>query len=194
MRVYGTVHLRSAASLKEVFKTPLRIARHLNVLAQRTSNTPEQRAQCVRSLADTIVQLGPGLGRRVLSSFMSGVGIGEVYPLEVLEEIVLRHPRFVPQTGLRPFLTSPPRLQGEEGVPIEVRCEPALKVTGFALKGGGFPGYVFEPAKEPGCFLLTVDTAGRYQLLLLAVDGAKNESLQELRVHVKPTPRPRAPA
>lgn len=186
MRVYGTVHLRSAQSLREVFKTPLRIARHLNVLAQRLATSPEQRAGVVSSLADTIVELGPGLGRRSLSSFMHGVGIGEVYPLEVLEHIVLHHPRFLPQTGLRPFLTSPPRLEGEEGVPIEVRCDPALKLTGFALKGGGFPGYAFEPQKEPGCFALNIDTRGRYTLLLLAVDAAKNESLQELRVRVKP--------
>lgn len=186
LKLYGTLAMRSAEDIKEAFRTPLRVARHLNVLARRLTDGREGRPAAVRAIADTILELGPVFGRRVLSSFQAGVGIGEVYPLEVLEDIVLRSPRFVPHVKLAPFLQTPPRVQGTEGEPLEVRCDPALKITAFALKGGGYPGYAFEPAPEPGCFSLLVDTAGRYQLLLLGVDAQKNEALQELRVHVKP--------
>ncbi len=185
LRLYGTLAVRDGEGMRAAFKTPLRVARHLNVLARRISDGDEGRAAAVHAVADAILALGSGFGRRVLSSFQTGVGIGEIYPLEVMEDIALRSPHFLPHLRLTRFL-SDDALASRAGEPLLVRCDPALKITAFALKGGGQPGYAFEPGQEPGCFSLLIDSAGRYRLLLLGVDASKNESLQEVRVHVSP--------
>lgn len=190
LRVYGTLRLQQPEEMRRALGTPLRVARHLNVLARRLLTLDgARRPTVVAYLASCMRALGPGFGQSVLSSFSAGVGIGEVYPLEVIDSLLLMDPHFVPNLSRGAFLTSSPRVELFEGVAGLVQAPPDMKVTAFALKGGGNVGYEFFPATEPGAFHLLLDTAGRYRLLLRGVHADKRELLQEIRVNVRPERR-----
>ncbi|MFZ9888477.1 MAG: hypothetical protein ACO3JL_13330 [Myxococcota bacterium] len=193
LRIYGTLRLQNPHEMREALSTPLRIARHLNVIARRLATADgTERAAVVAYVASCMQALGQTFGGRVLASFCNGVGIGEVYPLEVLDEVLANDPHFVPGLSRGRFTTSE-SVELVVGEPGCITVPDNMKVTGFAIKGGGDVGYEFFPAEQPGSFHLLVDTPGRFRLLLRGQGADKRELLEELTVRVLKTAPPRPP-
>lgn len=186
MRIYGTLRLLDPADMREVLGTPLRIARHLRVVAERMLASDRfSRLDVIHYLTGCIVNMGPVFGGSALRCFCASVGISAIYPLEVVHHLAELVPQFIPRTTLAPFLLGRKKRVARAGKPMTISCDPGLKITGLALKGGGEPGYQFAPRSEAGKFALCVLTEGYYRFLLSAVDPYGFERVQELWLKVK---------
>ncbi|CAN0583878.1 unnamed protein product, partial [Laminaria digitata] len=98
----------------------------------------------------------------------------DVYPLEIVEELVLRYPGSLPKVGfgrlfVRPQADAAKALELVEGRSSPLSYPKNLKIRGFAIKGGGNPGYLFEPDERPGSYRLRIDLPGRYRLMISAI-------------------------
>jgi len=186
MRVYGSLRLVDPSDMRQALGTPLRVARHLQVIAGRMlKDAGFTRDDVVHYLSGCFVNLGRDFGGPALRNYITSVGVGAVYPLEVVEHLTEIAPWFIPKTTIAPFVLGKKRVTMKAGKAITLRCDPAIKITSFALKGGGEPGYQFAPRHEAGEFGLNVLTPGKYTLLLCGVDGYGFERLQEIKVTVK---------
>ncbi|MBN2359498.1 MAG: hypothetical protein JXR83_08580 [Deltaproteobacteria bacterium] len=186
MRIYGSLRLVDPNDMRQALATPLRVARHLRVIAGRMlQDAGFSRDDVVHYLSGCFVNLGREFGGPALRNYTSSVGVGAVYPLEVVEHLTEIAPWFIPKTTVAPFVLGRKRITMRAGKAITLRCDPSIKITAFALKGGGEPGYQFAPRPEAGEFGLNVLTPGKYTLLLCGVDDYGFERVQELKVTVK---------
>jgi hypothetical protein len=186
MRIYGTLRLLDPADMRAGLGTPLRVARHLRVVADRMLASGQfSRDEVLQYLTGCFVNLGRDFGGSALRSFAFSVGISAIYPLEVIAHATKVIPEFLPRTTLAPFVTGRKRRRLKAGKVSTLSCDPAIKITGFALKGGGEPGYQFAPRQQPGEFALCVLTPGYYTLLLMGLDAYGLERVQELRLAVE---------
>ena len=124
--------------------------------------------------------------RRVLAELESKP-IRDVYPLEVLIELLRVRPEVLP--GVRSG-TVVGRAPGPviAGVPFVVDVGKDVRVKAFALLGGGRPGYEFHPHKDEGKYTLLIDTPGTWTMAVLAaplsdlgrIKRESNEAILEL--------------
>ncbi|MFH1809455.1 MAG: hypothetical protein ABIJ09_11970 [Pseudomonadota bacterium] len=186
MRVYGTLRLLDPADMRAGLGSPLRVARHLRVIADRMLQSGQfSRDEVLQYLTGCFVNLGHEFGGSALRSFAFNVGISQIYPLEVLAHASRVLPDFLPRTTLAPFITGRKRRRLKAGKVATLTCDPSIKITGFALKGGGEPGYQFAPRSDPGEFALCVLTPGYFTLLLMGLDVHGLERIQEIRLAVE---------
>jgi hypothetical protein len=105
-------------------------------------------------------------GRSALKEFGPSYGILDVYPLEVVTHVLDHYPHFLPKVSRGTFFhQSGERAQvwhTDTQTPVILEYPEDLKVRGFALIGGGTPGYVFEPSDVPGRYRLQVRSPGRW--------------------------------
>jgi hypothetical protein len=192
-RVFGALALTEPEHMRKTLGTPVRVAKHLLVLAGRMIEKGHERTAVVEYLAGVFLALGGDFGRRAYKDFAGGIGIGAVYPLEVAEKLIALDDKFLPILKCR-FTSGKRWLQGKvkEALPIEYPED--LIITGFALKGGGKPGYQLVPRKEKGKHGLRVFEAGEFKLLLMGVDPMGFERLEELKVTITGQPTASPPA
>ncbi len=142
-------------------------ARHLMALLARGRSdraaTIEQAIQLLRDVGD------PHWARRILLMMEHAGRIVDIYPLELMAEIVERWPGYLPQVVTEPLILNRDAIAAsvhEVGAVIALKVPLSAKLKSFALKGGGRPGYVFAPG-PPATYLLEVHEAGRFEFLLL---------------------------
>lgn len=143
-------------------------ARHLMVLLAKGRGKRE-RAEVLGQVGELLIGLDrPDQVRRLLLELPDAGRIVDIYPLEVLIYVLDRRPDLLRGFEYGAIVLNKSALEAstfrvEE--PIAVRVPLSLKMRGFALDGGGAPGYCFSPG-PPGEYHLEVGEAGRFSLLL----------------------------
>lgn len=187
----GDPRLTDPGEAMRSFGAPLAYAQHALLLSEAFRQAcGATRAETVAYLAELFVGV-PDLGfaRSALRELGSGTGIVEIYPLEVIVEILDRFPTFLPrvrfgevfETVATPVAMRPFRA-------LELLLPVDLKVRGFAVIGGARPGYRFEPGIETGHYRLVMGAAGDFELLVSARSPAGGTVVQRFRVEVEGTP------
>jgi hypothetical protein len=164
-------------------------ARHLmTLLARRRRDVG--RAEVVDEAARLLLGLeDPRLARRLLLDMGDAGRIVDVYPLEVLAEVMRRRPDWLEGLRFGPVVENAAELRGrvfgvEERVPLQVPL--ALRLKAFALEGGGAPGYCLAPG-PPGLYHLELGAAGRFCLLLRG-EVRREHRVDRVILHVEDAP------
>jgi hypothetical protein len=194
----GDPNLTDPEDMIRVLGTPAAYARHALLLAESFRTLGATRTEAIGYLGRLFVAVGDrGFARNALKELGPGTGIIDLYPLEVMAHLLETYPGFLPRAGFGRLFT-PGRGKTETlhlrpGVPRLLRYSADLKVRGFALSGGGRPGYTFEPGPETGRYSLRIDTPGEYELLVSAVTKSGHTIIDRLDVKVRgKLRRPRA--
>jgi hypothetical protein len=182
-RVFGALVLQDPEQMRKTLGTPIRVAKHLLVLAGRLMERGQTREQVVDYLAQTLLKLGPGFGGRAFKDFSHSIGIGSIYPLEVHEKLVQVDDKFLSTLKCR-FTNGKRILQGKVKDVVVIEYPEDLVITGFAVKGGSRHGYQLAPLKEKGKHGLRFFHPGEYRVLLTGVDPMGFERLEEIRITV----------
>lgn len=139
-------------------------------------DTPE-RNETVDKAATWLSGLSrPDAVRKVLTELESKP-IRDVYPLEVMMRVMETSPGKLP--GMRHGQVVGPQLQDKmrEGIfaghPIQLEIPANHRIKAFAQLGGGRPGYEFYPSTKDGQYTFLVDTPGKWEFALLAVQTQK---------------------
>ncbi|MCB9654630.1 MAG: hypothetical protein H6729_10930 [Deltaproteobacteria bacterium] len=173
----GDLRLTDVKTARNAFPSPLAYARHAVVLAAKfRQSTGATREEALEYLTRLFVALDdPPFTRQALRAFGPDTGIIDLYPLEVFERVLLRFPGLLHKTGFgrvayvdAPGDERPYRLR--RGMAQTIRYNRNLKLRGFAIRGGGRPGYRFAPI--PGtddAVSLTIERHGNYAIMLSAI-------------------------
>lgn len=159
--------------------------RHILTLLARRRNDPD-RPGLIREVADLVLGLeDPPYARRLLLELIDAGRIVDVYPLEVLEEVVARQPGYISGVEPGPLILNRAALEAAtHAVEVPIRLEVALglKMKAFALAGGGTPGYCLSPG-PPAVYHLELGDAGTYTFLFRG-DLRKKSYLDRLTLKV----------
>ncbi len=123
-------------------------ARHLMALLAR-KRPDVARAALLAEVGDLLLaEKDPTAIRRILLQ-MGEVGrIVDIYPLEVLDYVLHARPAALPGFSYGPVILNKVELESRTfGVEelIRIKVPLSLRMRGFALEGGGAPGYCFAP-------------------------------------------------
>lgn len=187
----GDPSLRDPESIQHALGAPASYAKHVMILAEAFRRTTgASRGEAVSYLGAMFVGLKDrSFGRLALKEFGPSTGILDIYPLEVLEHVLENHPGYLPKAGFGTIF----RKDGEEERKLVAKVDEeisldypeSLKVRGFALKGGGCPGYIFEPGDEPGRYRLVFHSPGQFEVLLSATNRAGYTMIDRIQVDVQ---------
>ncbi len=188
----GAPGLMLPDEIQAAFPSPLDYAKHCMLLAQTFGHTT---GAAHHEVVDYLVALFVGLrdhrfGRRALLSWGPDTGILNVYPLEVIERVLIAYPEFLPrlrrERWIAPELGDPPQaeLTLSPDLPLSLTVPEDVMVRGFAVKAGVRPGYRFEPGPERSTYALTLSTPGRYELLMSARRPSGDTLVDGLQVRV----------
>jgi hypothetical protein len=189
----GDPRLTDPLAIKEALGSPVAYAKHCMILAEafRTS-TGATRAEGVAYLALMFAALGDrAFARQAIRELGYGTGIIDLYPLEVIEQLVESYPGLLVKVGFGTLFVRPradSSLEMEAGVPSSLEYPGSLKIRGFAIKGGGRPGYAFEPRDQEGSYSLTIFSPGRFQLLISGVTRSGHTVIDRVEVVVRDGP------
>jgi hypothetical protein len=143
-------------------------ARHLMVLlAKKRLDVP--RRSVLEHVGDLLIEINqPATVRRLLLEMTDAGRIVDIYPLEVLAYVLEKRPDLLLGIGFGAIVLNKPELESktfaiEETISIKVPL--SLKMRGFALDGGGTPGYCFAPG-APGEYQVELGEAGAWGLIL----------------------------
>lgn len=195
----GDTRLTDPDEVQRVLGSPVAYAKHALILSEAFRHaTGATRAEALAYLASLFTGAADRpFARAALREFGPGTGIVDIYPLEVMELVLETHPGFLQKVGFgRLFPQAGQRerpLVTDTATPIELDHPEGLRVRRFALKGGGCPGYVFEPSPSPERYRLTIQSPGSFDLLVSGVTRSGHTLLQRLYVRVLPA-RGEAPA
>lgn len=187
----GDPSLRDPESIQRALGAPASYAKHVMILAEAYRRTTgASRGEALTYLASMFVALRDrSFGRLALKEFGPSTGILDIYPLEVMEHVLEAHPGYLPKAGFGTIFRrnneDKRELTAKVNEDLWLDYPESLKVRGFALKGGGCPGYVFEPGPEPGRYRLVFHTPGRFEVLLSATNRAGYTMVDRVRVEVR---------
>jgi len=200
----GDPSLTDPAQIRQALRSPIAYAKHVMVLGEAFARaTGAHRSEVVQYMATMYAAMPDrAFARQALKEFGPATGVLDVYPLEIVEELVLRYPGSLPKVGfgrlfVRPQADSAKALELVEGRSSALSYPKNLKIRGFAIKGGGNPGYLFEPDEHPGAYRLRIDLPGRYRLMISAITRSGHTIVDTLNANVRPSgrrPRGGAPA
>lgn len=143
-------------------------AHHLMVLLAKKRHE-RARESVLSEVGDLLIGLGrPHAVRRILLDMPDAGRIVDVYPLEVLAYVYARRPDLLPDIELGPIVTNKAELEAARhlaGEVILIKVPLSLKMRGFALEGGGTPGYCFQPG-APAEYRLELGAGGTFHLLV----------------------------
>ena len=198
----GAPGLWMPEDIQRAFNAPLDYAKHCMLLAETfAESTGAARDETIRYLA--ALYLGcrdVRFARRALLSWGPDTGILDIYPLEVIEFVLEARPAFLPKVRfgrwIAPELGESPQseLTATPDLPLFLTVPEDVAVRGFAIKGGGRPGYCFEPGLTLSSYALTLGQPGVYPLLMSARTEDGELLVDRLTVRVLGTPpadRPR---
>lgn len=186
----GDPGLTDPEEMVRVLGTPTAYARHALLLAESLRTLGATRGEALIYLGRLFLAVGDrAFARNALKELGPGTGIIDLYPLELTAHLLEAYPGFLPRAGFgRLFVPGRGKtetLHLRPGVPRLLRYSTELKVRGFALEGGGRPGYAFEPGPETGRYSLRIDTPGEYRLLVSAVTKSGHTIIDRLVVKVR---------
>lgn len=188
----GDPGLTDPDEIQRALETPVAYAKHAMILAEAfRRSTGATRAEAVNYLAKMFVApTDRAFGRLAIKEFGPSTGILDIYPLEVVAEVLDRYPGFLPKAGLGRFVHNVPatktqRFHTDTKTPIILEYPEELKIRGFAIVGGGRPGYTFEPDVAPGKYRLHIESPGKFEILVSAVNRAGHTLLDRIQVRVR---------
>jgi len=146
------------------------VAEHLMILlAKRRAQV--ERSEALAEVGDLLIGLEePTKVKRVLLEMPTVAPTVDIYPLEVMVYVLDHRPDLLDDVELQPFIRNRQELESkvfDVEDEIQLRMPLNLKMRGFALDGGGSPGYCFAPG-GPGEYILEVGDSGRFTLLMRA--------------------------
>lgn len=132
------------------------------------------RKACIETAASWLVEFDRNDNIRKVLTELESRPIRDVYPLELLIELVRSEPEKVPDITEGPLLSHQDALNGKkpvfEGHAIYIPVPKDVRIKSFALLGGARPGYEFFPsAVKTDCYELLIDTAGTWRFAILGV-------------------------
>ena len=139
-------------------------------------------AETVQSAAQWLTQFTKTENIRKVITELESKPIRDIYPLEVLQELVETEPHRFPNLkqgsliGKNPMLG--PNGKVYTGHSVNIPVPQGFRLKAFALLGGARPGYEFYPSKKNGHYTLIVDTPGEWVFSLLAVRTKKLGSIE----------------
>ncbi len=188
----GDPSLTDPDQIREALGSPISYAKHSMILSACFRRaTGASREEAIAYLASMFVSVSErAFGRMALREFGPSTGIVDIYPLEVIERVLTAHPGFLSKHGFgRIFSKTRNRPDTPISMVVDRPCVlryPAdLIIRGFALKGGGHPGYRFEPAATPGEYHLTVSAPGPFALLVSAITRSGYTVIDRLNTEVR---------
>jgi hypothetical protein len=158
--------------------------------------TGATRSEAIAYLALLFAGLGDrSFARQALKELGPATGIIDIYPLEVIEHLVEAYPGLLLKAGFGTLFVRPKKksLDLEAGVAVHLEYPSGLKVRGFAIKGGGRPGYRFEPTETEGRYLLMIFSPGEYRLLISALTRSGHTVIDRFDAIVSDGPRALSP-
>jgi hypothetical protein len=189
----GDPRLTDPLSIKEALCAPVAYAKHCLILAEAfRATTGATRAETVAYLARMFSGLGDrAFARQALKELGPATGIIDIYPLEVIEHCIETYPGLLLKAGFGTLFVRPRKrsLDLEAGVPETLEYPAGLKIRGFAIKGGGVPGYRFEPDAREGAYTLMIFAPGRYRLLISAITRSGHTVVDRFDAVVRDGPR-----
>ena len=141
--------------------------RHLLTLLMRR-RADLRRNEVIEEVTRLLMDLNDGpLARRLLLQMTEIERIIDIYPLEVIVRMMERAPNILPRFEFGPVVLNADELTARtwpvgEVVPLRVPLNMRLK--GFALSGGGTPGYTLAPGPL-ATYWLEMGAPGSYSLL-----------------------------
>ena len=188
----GDPSLTDPDEIRRVLGTPAGYAKHVMILAEAFRRiTGATRKEAIDYLATMFVATAePTFGYLSLKEFGPSTGIVDVYPLEVLERLLERYPGVLPKVGFGKLFvetgTRPDPLRTDTETPLILVYPASLRIRGFALRGGGRPGYMFSPADAEGEYELRIQSPGRYEILVSATNRSGSTVIDRVDVAVRP--------
>ncbi len=188
----GEPGLTDPDAIQRALGAPLAYAKHVMILGEAFRRaTGATREEAIDYLATMFVApRDRGFGLAALKEFGPSTGILDVYPLEVLGRVIARHPGLLPKVGFgQLFVDLPSRerpLETDTDTPLRLRYPGHVKVRGFALEGGGRPGYSFAPDAEEGAYVLHIQAPGHFTVLVSALTRSGHTLIDRLHVRVRP--------
>ncbi|MEO1334730.1 MAG: hypothetical protein AAFV29_03770 [Myxococcota bacterium] len=188
----GVPGLLRPEDIRTVFPAPLDYAKHCMLLVETFAQTTGAfRHEVVEYAASLFTGLSdPRFGRRALLAWGPDSGIINLYPLEVVEHILLTCPTFLPRVRFGRWLAlelgDDPKfeLTVHPDLPLNLTVPGDILVRGFAIKGGYQPGYCFEPGPSLETYALSLTTPGLYDLLMSARTNEGDTLVDRLLVRV----------
>lgn len=156
--------------MRRALGASVRFAQHAMLLAELRLSRGASRGEALAFLAGLYQGLDDrDYAEKALRSFGPGTGILDLYPLELVEQLLDHVPGFLTKTRRQPLFGGRLRARARPGVAIALEYDPSLRIRGFALQGGPRPGYRFEPVDPPGHYLLSIESEGRFDVMVSAI-------------------------
>lgn len=190
----GDLSLTDPDAIQRALETPLAYAKHAMILGEAfRRSTGASRHEAIEYLARLFVApRDRTFGRSALKEFGPASGILDVYPLEVVAHVLDHYPQFLPKVSRGRFFHQSgeraPAWRTDTQTPVILEYPEDLKLRGFALVGGGTPGYVFEPADVPGRYSLLVRSPGRWTCSVSGVSRTGHTTVDTLVLQVTLAP------
>ena len=189
----GDLSLVNPDTIQRRLGSPMAYAKHVMILAEAfRKNTGATRSEAISYMASMFLSLtDTRFGWSALKEFGHGTGIIDIYPLEVIEEIMVKYPGHLPKVSFgRIFKKSDKEediLRTDTDTPLLLSYPEELKIRSFALKGGGVPGYTFEPAEKLGTYKLQIRAPGRFNVLIASLNRSGFSLIEALTIAVVPS-------
>jgi hypothetical protein len=143
-------------------------ARHLMVLLAKKRKGLERR-RIIEDVGNLLIEINQAqVVRRLLLEMTDAGRIVDIYPLEVLAYVLEQRSDLVPGFDFGAIVQNKAEIEAgvfEVDETISIKVPLSLKMRGFALEGGGAPGYFFGPG-APAEYHLEIGEPGAYCLLL----------------------------
>lgn len=185
----GDLTLLDPNEMKRVLGSPMRFAQHAMVLTAQRQQEGLPREQAVEHLAKLYLGLtDKTYANKALRQFGAATGVLDVYPIEVMQHLLQHAPGFLRKVQLGSFCTAVPKdgYKTTVGKPVVLSYDETLRIRGFALRGGGQPGYLFEPVDPPGTYHLSFADAGTFQVAISALTKDGHLLIEDFEVKVEP--------
>lgn len=135
-----------------------------------------QRKEAVDRMATFLSEFQNTTSIKKVLAELESKPIRDVYPLEILMNLLEARPELLPGVRKGSVLGGLPAgggtlAEGKKmlaGVPFPIEVPKDVRLKSFALLGGSRPGYEFAPSTNEDKYTLLVDTPGRYTFALLA--------------------------
>lgn len=109
---------------------------------------------------------------RKLLTELESKPIRDIYPLEVMLQVLEKHPFKLPGVRHGSVIGGAAAFHDKKlyaGHSVQIPVPPDTRIKAFALLGGARPGYEFHPSKKEGYYTLLIDTPGDFEFALFAV-------------------------
>ena len=168
-----------------------RFAQHAMLLAEARQKEGASRETALEYLAQLYLRCRDrAYANKALRDFGPATGIIDLYPLELVDLLLERHPTMLSKVSRGTIFTptAETTYKGTARQPMLLQYPPELKLRGFAVKGGHHIGYTLEPADSPGTYQLTIDTPGKFTLLFSAIAGGGQLVVETARALIAENP------